>query len=417
MPASLSEDATSSIAIGAGDGLTIGGAATLSGAVTGAGTLGIAGGGTLTLGGNLAFGGVFAEAAGGMLALGANTLTLSGTGSSLAGSVGGTGTLALAGGTTSITGNVGFSGTFSEGAVNLAVATGDTFTLTGASSFAVGAVVDGAGMLSVSHATLGGLTVGGTATFNDTGTVVQTGAITLGDATSAAAKLAIASGATWTIAGNVGIAIGHSKSSAITVGGTLIKTAGTGVAKISAKITDSGLIEDAAGTLNLAGAVSGKGAMKIDAGATLELANNAAKTLTVTFNGAGATLDLAKPAKIAATIAGFTSGQTIDLLKTAATGVSLNGSDQLVVVDGTTTVATLQLTGNYAGRTFTLGSDGKGGSTITVSGPGAHPPPALFAQAMAGVGNGGGEGSEASRGMAHPTSTMRLLAPPVHWGR
>ena len=150
-----------------------------------------------------------------------------------------------------------------------------------------------------------------------------------------------------------------------------------------------------------------------DAGAALELANSAAKTLTVNLNGAGATLELAKPTKMAATIAGFTSGQTIDLLKTVATGVSLNGSDQLVVVNATKTVATLQLTGNYAGQTFTLGSDGKGGSTITVSGPGATPPPALFAQAMALVGNSVGGGSEASRVVVHPT-TARLLAPPVH---
>ena len=155
--------------------------------------------------------------------------------------------------------------------------------------------------------------------------------------------------------------------------------------------------------------------MKIDAGATVELANAAAKTLTVDFNGAGATLDLAKASKMAATIAGFTSGQTIDLLKTVATGVSLNGSDQLVVVNGTKTVATLQLTGSYAGQTFTLGSDGKGGATITVSGPGSVPPAALFAQAMAGVGSGGGNGSTILQtSPAVSLNALRLLAPGAH---
>ena len=68
--------------------------------------------------------------------------------------------------------------------------------------------------------------------------------------------------------------------------GTLIKSAGTGKSAIGLKVTDSGLIEVATGTLDLTQAVSGKGAMKIDAGATLELDNKVAKT-TTTFAGSG----------------------------------------------------------------------------------------------------------------------------------
>ncbi len=108
-----------------------------------------------------------------------------------------------------------------------AVGSGDAFTLSGASSFGAGAVVNGGGTMSLANATIAGLTVGGTATLNDTGTVIQTGAVTIGDASASAAHLTIASGATWQLDGNVGIARGKSASSTLTVSGTLIKTAGT----------------------------------------------------------------------------------------------------------------------------------------------------------------------------------------------
>ena len=120
--------------------------------------------------------------------------------------------------------------------------------------------------------------------------------------------------------------------------------------------------------------------MKIDAGATLEADSDAVSTLTVTFNGAGATLALKQVAAFAAKLSGFASGDTIDLLGTTATGASFNGADQLVIVNGATTVATLQLSGGYAGATFAVGSDGKGGTDVTLS---TSPSPHLLTAAMA----------------------------------
>jgi hypothetical protein len=97
----------------------------------------------------------------------------------------------------------------------------------------------------------------------------------------------------------------------------------------------------------------------------------------------------------AATISGFAVSDTFDLLETTATGASVNGSDQLVIVDGATTVATLQLSGSYAGTTFGAGSDGNGGTDITiVDGESLSPmmprtsSPHLLVAAMAAMGAG-----------------------------
>jgi hypothetical protein len=77
----------------------------------------------------------------------------------------------------------------------------------------------------------------------------------------------------------------------------------------------------------------------------------------------------------AATIAGFAAGDTIDVLHQAATSATLETVDKLAVMNGTQTVANLQLSGNYTGGTFAVVSDGHGGANITVGA-------GLFAQAM-----------------------------------
>ena len=367
-----------------------------------ASTFTVAAGNTLSLNGVASFGGGLSEASGATITVGlGDTVTINGA-ATFAGTVNGTGILAFTGGTQAINGgatinpstwsitagvtsvneSLTFAGMFSDGAV-VTIGSGDTFSLTGTGNFHAGAIVNGAGTMSIANAAIAGLTVGGTATLNDVGTVVQTGAVTVGDNTAAGASLTIASGATWNIAGDVGLARGKSTGSGIAVTGTLIKTAGTGKSVVSLKVVDSGLIEVAAGTLDFTQAVTGKGALKIDASATLELDNTVAKTTTTTFAGSGARLDLKKASKMAGTIAGFMAGDTIDLLKTSVTSVSLNGSDQLVVMNGASTVATLQLAGNYAGQTFGVVSDGHGGSAITVSGGGMT---SAFIAAMAAMG-------------------------------
>jgi len=223
--------------------------------------------------------------------------------------------------------------------------------------------------------------------------------VTIGDGGSAGASLSIAAGATWTIDGAVGIAQGASAPTSLQVAGTLTKSEAAGASTISVATTDTGLIEAATGTLDFSNSLTGTGALKIDSGATLQVTSSVASTLTATFDGASATLALAAPTEFAATIAGFAVGDTVDLLNIAATGASINDSDQLVIVDRKTAVATLQLTGSYSGATFTIGSDGHHGTDVTLTAAGAVQPwgaafPARSVQAlisaMAGLGSRSG---------------------------
>lgn len=305
-----------------------------------------------------------------------------------------------------------------DGEATLTLAGRGRLALSGAANLA--GLIDGVGTVTVANATIGDLTLGGTDELSVSGTVSQTGAVTIGDATTSGASLSIATGATWTIEGVAGIARGASALSSLQVAGTLIKSQAPGVSTISLVTTDSGLIEAAMGTLDFSAALTGTGALKIDAGAVLEADSSVASTLTATFNGKQATLALLAPTTFAATIAGLAVGDTIDLLNAHATGASVNSKNQLVIVDHNKVVASLQLTGPYHGATFTLGSDGHGGTDLTLASRSAMPSgaasPARSVQAlvsaMAGLGT---QSALAASSPAHvETWRPTLLAPRIH---
>jgi len=235
-----------------------------------------------------------------------------------------------------------------------------------------------------------------------TGTAVQSGAVTIGDASTKAAKLTIAAAATYTIDGDVGMARGTSGGSRLTVSGKLIKSAGTGASVIAVKVTDTGTIEAASGTLDFTQAMSGTGSMSVDSGATLEADLTVAHSLSMTFNGGNGVLALKDPSKFAATINGFAPGETIDLLGKKATTATLGTGDTLVIKNGSSAVATLQLAGTYTGDTFNVASDGNGGTDVTVSTSAPIVPPAghQFIAAMAAF--------DADGGAAHITTQARV---------
>jgi len=121
-------------------------------------------------------------------------------------------------------------------------------------------------------------------------------------------------------------------------------------------------------------------------------------------------LALTSPKAFGATLDGFATGDVIDLLNLTATGASVNGGDQLVIVDGGKTVATLQLSGNYVGATFVTSSDGHGGTDVVaqnVNSPAA--PIQAFIEAMAGFGARGGQILYAD--MAAPARQFLLTSP------
>jgi hypothetical protein len=190
----------------------------------------------------------------------------------------------------------------------------------------------------------------------------------------------------------------------LAIAGALTGAGGKQNALIAVVVTDTGLIEADAGTLDLSEAVAGAGAMKIDAGATLEADGAAARPLTTTFAGSGATLALGSVSRFASVIAGFATGDVIDLIKTVATNATLETGDRLLITNGSQTVATLKLSGNYAGDTFAVKTGGGGDTRITlVTGGGGAPPPeapaaptvpgaGLFSQHMAMLGVGAAPG-------------------------
>lgn len=340
----------------------------------------------------------------GLSVLVGGTLTCSGV-VSVAGLIGGAGTLAISsgtlainsgatltvsnwsagGGTTGINQSLAYKGAFSEGgAAVVTVGAGDRLSLSGTT--ALGGTLNGAGTATVVNATVSGLTVGGGLALAASGAITQTGGLIIGDATGTGASVSILSGGVWNLGGH-GVALGASGGKLLDYG-LLIQNAGTGVSKVAVGVVDKGVIEAAVATLDLTVAVTGTGAMKIDAGATLEVDAGAVSTLTTTFNGANATLALKSPTAFAATIGGLAVSDTIDLLGQTATGASVNGSDQLVIVNGAKTVATLQLSGAYASATFKIGSDGAGGTDVTLLTAAAVPPSGgstqAFAAAMAG---------------------------------
>src|SRR5439155_773494 len=117
----------------------------------------------------------------------------------------------------------------------------------------------------------------------------------------------------------------------------------------------------------LTSAVSGSGALKVDAGATLELGAAVGANNAVVFNGAASTLKLDQPAGLHAPISGFGFGDLIDLTGINAVSASLTGSTLTISKSDSTTLS-LTLSGNYAGRVFGVQSDGAGGSFVTVDG-------------------------------------------------
>ncbi len=154
----------------------------------------------------------------------------------------------------------------------------------------------------------------------------------------------------------------------VSTAGLTIRSDGknTGIVKGSATIVgavtnDATMISDGSG-LVLTGALDGTGIVTFGTGAA---------TLEVGAVGAGQTIDmlgtdtlvLDTPAAFLGTISA-TIGDTIDLTGIVANGATLSGSDLLITNAGST-VATLHMTGSYAGDAFNVGTLG-GGSAISI---------------------------------------------------
>ena len=136
-------------------------------------------------------------------------------------------------------------------------------------------------------------------------------------------------------------------------------------------ITNNGIIQARSGNLlKLSGTISGKGSFLIDGAdsvpgaTTLELATPS--SADIAFNGANSVLRLDSPASFTGRIAGFGAGATIDLVGVTANWASVqNGT--LVLRNLLTVVDRITLADSMSGAHFLTGSDGHGGTNITVT--------------------------------------------------
>ncbi|UFZ08664.1 VCBS domain-containing protein [Bradyrhizobium ontarionense] len=203
------------------------------------------------------------------------------------------------------------------------------------------------------------------------------------------AVLKIDAGVTFTDASASGTAFNISSSAGtgtVNVAGSYEKTGG-GTTAISTALTNTGMIDAKAGTLDLAGNVTnsgtlkaegggtllvagnvtGSGAVIVDSNGTVEFGGNVGTGQTITFSGSSGTLKIDHPASFAGTITGFSGAtDTIDLAginhNSAQYSQSFNASTGILTVTDGVNTATLHFGGATYG--FAATSDGAGGTLI-----------------------------------------------------
>jgi hypothetical protein len=328
-------------------------------------------------------------ASGATLSIGASdVLTLSGV-SNINGAIAGTGTLSLTGGVTTLDGKgsmsvaswqlsgtgtnvtldqaLSYSDSFQAGSGTSVTVAGGNLTLTGQAAFN-GATVNGADTLIAQGTTsVSGLTIAGTATFDDAGALTQNGGtVTVGDAAGNVGELLDASTGTWDITDNSGINLGLSTSSSITNNGLFEKTGGTGTSAIAPAFDNAFDLLVSSGTLDFKGAVSGTGTDSIQGASTLEFDSTLAAGQTINFTGTSSgTLDLTDPLGYGGShIGNFLAGDNVDLSGSwSLFNFSENGGGTLgtlTLTNGTNQVA-LEFAGDFSQSSFHIQS---GSTTI-----------------------------------------------------
>ncbi|HEY2178994.1 MAG TPA: hypothetical protein VGH15_10460, partial [Caulobacteraceae bacterium] len=195
--------------------------------------------------------------------------------------------------------------------------------------------------------------------------------------------MALANGPGGTIVGTGAVALTIDLGANTLTNSGLIENTRAGGTTIAGAVSNVGSLEALGGQLTVAGAVSGPGGAVIGGGATIDFA--AAFSQKVSFIAGGGTLELAKSQAYAGTINGFShTGATAldlgDIAFAGATKATYSGTTAagiLTVTDGAHT-AHIHLSGNFTNSTWTLSSDGHGGTKVV--------DPAALVTAMAGFG-------------------------------
>jgi len=151
-----------------------------------------------------------------------------------------------------------------------------------------------------------------------------------------------------------------------------IESNGTSAISGLTDITNAGTIEVQSGSLVLDGTISGAGTLKIDAGATLELASGVSSNQTVMFAADTGVLKLDDPQDFHGAIAGMSqAANNSDILRleglaghnvtaTSSAYDSAHGTTTLTVSDGIDAPMTFTLEGDYSASTWLVTDKGNG---------------------------------------------------------
>ncbi len=135
---------------------------------------------------------------------------------------------------------------------------------------------------------------------------------------------------------------------------------------VDSTITNAGTIEVAAGTVTLQHMVAGSGSVTIDTGGTVDIATGLAPGARVAFQGPSAVLALGAASNFTNHVSGFGAGDSIDFLGLSGTSASINGNNQLVLFNGASEIASVQLTSGVT-QSLYVRSDDMGGTMVTAS--------------------------------------------------
>jgi hypothetical protein len=391
---------TGTVVCGSGS-IQFSGTDTFGGTATTAGT--ISGGGAILLnGGTFTFAGAVGAAKNG-LAVTVGTLDLYNS---------------VASTQLNVAGTVSYGGAFTEvGGVTVSLESGANLTLSGGPDLINGNVTGGAttqlSLASGQSTTDDGMVVTGAMTVADSGSVSQSGTVTLGlTAGDKAVTLRIAKGATYDMSNsavisgfgtidNLGTVLKDGLPGFSTITPAVVNFASANVTASSGALDFIGSVQNNGtitaingGTVEFGGAVSAaKGATgTIDVGSTgfAIFQNGAVAAETVAFTDAQGHIVLNQPGVFNATIAGFqavvkngvvTQSDSIDLVgvnhagltATYAPTTTANASGILTVTETVngqaTTVAQLHFAGSYSAGSFLFAADNAGTGTIITDPP------------------------------------------------
>ncbi|HXU99204.1 MAG TPA: hypothetical protein VG166_01745 [Caulobacteraceae bacterium] len=420
-----------------GTSWSLGGAATLAagqtmidaGTLNGSGTLGLTGGAVtfeagarlatarVTLAGassvtdavSLAYAGQWIQSAGTLSVAAGQTATFTGVADSFSGALAGVGTVVFAGGSDSleaITLKVAKVDFFSGATVALsgAVTNDSAVGLRGGKLIvaAAGVTLSGTGAVSLSDSAANRI-IGATAASRLLVRQVLQGA---GDVGGGA--MVLVNGAAGTIRSEGANALILDTGAASITNAGMIESVGAGGLAVVSAIANTGRLYAQASTLTIEGAVSGTGYGLVLNG-TLKATAAATFNQNVTFAvGATGALELAHGQTYKGRITGFskTGATRLDLDDiafaagtTRATFSGTTASGVLTVTDGTHT-ARITLTGDYTSSTFTVSSDGHGGTNIV------DPPAASAARLAAAASSFGAMASGPMQPGAEPRHTQ-----------